>query len=116
VGAFYAVSTVGSFLGTVATGFVLIAWLGISRIFWLVGVTLICLALVYFLFYRRRWAALALVVLLAFPNPARAPVRVVRASGTVATEMLHKDSFYGTVQVVDYTGGAMHTRELMIDG
>jgi ornithine cyclodeaminase/alanine dehydrogenase-like protein (mu-crystallin family) len=39
VGAFYAVSTLGSFLGTVATGFLLIAWLRISRIFWLVGIT-----------------------------------------------------------------------------
>ena len=116
VGAFYAVSTVGSFLGTVATGFLLIAWLRISRIFWLVGITLILLALVYFLFYRRRWAALAFVVLLALPSPVREPVRVVRASGTVATEMHRKEGFYGVIQVVDYAGGDMHTRELMIDG
>jgi spermidine synthase len=116
VGAFYAVSTVGSFLGTVATGFVLIAWLGISRIFWLVGATLILLALVYFVHYRRQWAALGLVLLLVFPGTERELVELVRASGTKVNEVHHKDGFYGTVQVVDYTGGAMHTREMMIDG
>jgi spermidine synthase len=116
VGAFYAVSTLGSFLGTVATGFVLIAWLGISRIFWLVGATLILLALVYFVFYRRHWAALSLVLLLAIPITERELVEVERASGTMVNEVHHKDGFYGTVQVVDYTGGAMHTREMMIDG
>jgi spermidine synthase len=116
VGALYAVSTVGSFLGTVATGFVLIAWLGISKIFWLVGVTLILLALASFVFYRRRWIALVLLPLLMFPGHERALVQVVRASGTVVTEKHYKDSFYGAVQVVDYTGGTMHTRELMIDG
>lgn len=116
VGAFYAVSTLGSFLGTVATGFVLIAWLGISRIFWLVGATLIILALVYFVYYRRQWVALALALLLVIPSAERPLVTVVRASGTVVKEVHRRDSFYGTVQVVDYTGGAMHTREMMIDG
>ena len=116
VGAFYAVSTMGSFLGTVVTGFVLIAWLGVSRIFWLVGATLIILAMIYFVFYRKTWVALSLALLLMIPAAERELVTVVRASGTVAKEMHRKDSYYGTVQVVDYRGGAMHTREMMIDG
>ncbi len=116
VGIFYAVSTLGSFAGTVATGFVLIAWFGISRIFWLVGATLIVLAMIYFVFYRKHWAALGLTLLLVFPGAERELVELVRASGTRVNEVHHKDGFYGTVQVVDYRGGAMHTREMMIDG
>jgi spermidine synthase len=116
VGALYAVSTIGSFLGTVLTGFVLIAWLGLSRIFWLVGATLVLLALVYFVLYRRQWAGLGLALLLLIPSAERPLVQLVRASGTAVNEMHHQDGFYGIVQVVDYAGGAMHTRELMIDG
>ena len=118
VGAFYAVSTLGSFLGTVATGFVLIAWLGVSRIFWLVGATLIVLAIIYFTFYQRKWAALSLALLLVLPSAERELVTVVRPSGAVIREIHREDSYYGTVQVVEvnYPGGNMHTRVMMIDG
>src|SRR3989338_7992069 len=44
VGLFYAVSTIGSFLGTVLTGFILIAYLGVNLIFGIIGVILMCLS------------------------------------------------------------------------
>ncbi len=43
VGSFYAISTVGSVVGTMLTGFVLIAYLGINQIFLLTGSLLILL-------------------------------------------------------------------------
>ncbi len=42
-GQLYAVSTVGSFLGTIATSFYLVVWMGTDKIFWLHGAGLIAL-------------------------------------------------------------------------
>ena len=53
VGGFYAISTVGSVLGTVATGFVLIAFLGVKQIFFLVGCGLLLLSVTYFVMFRK---------------------------------------------------------------
>ena len=58
VGGFYAVSTLGSVVGTVITGFVLVAWMGVSAIFNLAGGILITLSVVYMLAARRfRWSS-----------------------------------------------------------
>ena len=73
VGLFYALSTVGSFFGTLLTGFVLIAWLGVSRIFHVTGLLLIALAVVYFIIVKRRFS----VCCPARPSPGR-PVPDVR--------------------------------------
>ncbi|HSD60489.1 MAG TPA: fused MFS/spermidine synthase, partial [Burkholderiales bacterium] len=48
VGGLYALSTVGSFVGTVATGFFLIAFLGVNHIFLLTGAALVALGAGYF--------------------------------------------------------------------
>lgn len=62
VGNLYAISTTGSFIGTLATGFFLIAYLGVNRIFMLAGFLLIALSVGYFVLFRRRWALAALLV------------------------------------------------------
>lgn len=117
VGVFYAVSTAGSFIGTVLTGFVLIAYLGINRIFLVIGVLLVCLSLAYFLFFRKRWRILPLVLLVPlFLVHTDPPASKIMPNGTRATKVFEKDSFYGNLKVVDYTYGPAHTRELMIDG
>ncbi len=117
VGVFYAVSTVGGVLGTVVTGFILIAHLGVNRIFAVIGLMLIFLALVYFLFFRRRWRPLLfLLVVPVFLLQAAPTVSKVMADGTRVTKVFDKDGFYGTVKVVDYSFGTAHTRELIIDG
>jgi spermidine synthase len=117
VGLLYALSTVGSFIGTVLAGFVLIARFGVTRIFAGTGCLLVALGLGYFLL-RRRWSALA--ALLALPLvllPAESEtVTLVRPSGTRVTRRLSRDSFYGNVKVVDYEGAWQRTREMMIDG
>ncbi|HWR71581.1 MAG TPA: fused MFS/spermidine synthase [Nitrospirota bacterium] len=117
VGVFYAVSTVGSFFGTLVTGFVLIAYLGVNRIFFLVGILLIVLSTAYFLFFRKKWpvlAALLFIPALFFDESGM--ISRIMPNGSRVTKIFEKDSFYGNLKVVDYTYGPAHTRDLMIDG
>lgn len=116
VGLFAAVSTGGSFLGTLLTGFVLIAYLGVAHVFTLVGALLLLLSGGYFAFFRGRRAAL-LVALVPLAVPAgRAPIDKLMANGTRVSEVARREGFYGTVQVLEYSYGARRTREMVIDG
>ncbi|HWS15716.1 MAG TPA: fused MFS/spermidine synthase, partial [Candidatus Methylomirabilis sp.] len=121
VGTFYAISTAGSFAGTVLTGFVLIAWFGVSRIFLVVGGVLIALGAAYFLVFRGRWHFLVLLALPFLLGP-REPVKTkVLPSGVRVTEVMNRDGFYGNVRVFDYAYGPAATgasvvRVLDIDG
>ncbi len=116
VGGFYALSTLGSVLGTVLTGFVLVAYLRVDTIFFLVGAILLTTAILYFLLLRRLYpAALALVLLLPlYPRPTL--VDKVMDNGTRVTVVDQREGFYGNVKVVDYSYGPIHTREMIIDG
>lgn len=116
VGLFYAVSTIGSFLGTVLTGFILIAYLGVNLIFGIIGVVLICLSVIYFLIFRKKWYLLILIAIPFFIPDTADLNPVVMPNGTKVTRVFSKDSFYGNLKVVDYSYGIAHTRELIIDG
>jgi len=116
VGLFYAVSTLGSFLGTVATGFFLIAWLGVRGVFLLAGGLLIALAGCWFVLFRRRWLALALLAL-PWLLPGESPfVAATMGNGTEVRRVERRESFYADLQVLDYSGSAFRTRELVLDG
>ena len=54
VGKIYAVSTMGSIVGTFATGFVLISWFGTHAIVWGVATVLLILGVIFLLGDRRR--------------------------------------------------------------
>lgn len=116
VGGLYALSTVGSFVGTLATGFYLVAWMGVDRIFVLTGGMLVVLGAGYFVLFRRRWAPLAacLAVAAAWPGGELPTARM--ADGTQVQVVASRDSFYGSAKVVEYRGGRLTTRELIIDG
>lgn len=116
VGVLYAISTVGSFLGTVLTGYLLIAYFSVNAIFAVVGGLLIALAAGYFLFFRRAGYALACLALPLFLYQQEGPVSKVLPNGTTVTKLYSKDTFYGNLKVVDYTYGDQRHRELMIDG
>ena len=116
VGSFYAISTVGSVVGTLLTGFVLIAYLGISQIFLLTGSLLIGLGVFYFLFFRRKWAVACVAVFPLFFLPHEAHVKKVLANGTQVERIANRDSFYGNLKVVDYSFQEKLQRELIIDG
>ena len=116
VGLFYALSTVGSVLGTVLTGFLFIAYLRVSVIFLVIGTLLMLLAAGYFLFFRR--AAYVLSVLLipvAFSSGEPLDSKILQ-NGMQMTELYDRDTFYGNLKVVEYSYGDQRHRDLMIDG
>jgi spermidine synthase len=116
VGNLYAISTAGSFAGTLATGFFLIAYLGVNRIFVLAGFLLMALGAGYFLLFRRQWLLSPLLVLPFLLAPGDSVTTKVLADGTKVQLTVQRDSFYGDLRVVDYVGTKMHTREMLIDG
>lgn len=116
VGIFYAISTIGSVLGTVLTGFVLIAYFGVSKIFIFVGVMLIALSAGYFMVFRRKWLFLIFLIIPFLIPHKEELVSKTLPNGTWVSEVFSKDSYYGKVKVVDYSFGKFDTRELVIDG
>jgi spermidine synthase len=118
VGVLYALSTLGSMLGTALAGYVIIGFVGVARAFHLCGALLIILGLAYFAFYVRRIGTIAgAVALSAFLLlPETSLPTTVMADGTKARLIENRDSFYGNVKVVEYAGTQFQTRELLIDG
>ena len=101
VGIFYALSTLGSVFGTVLTGFVLIAYLGINRILESVALLLIGTALFYLLVFRKQFKAL-FIVLLFIPLMFLRPVVLeskVTVYGELITVLFSKDTYYGALVI-----------------
>ena len=115
VGVLYAVSTAGSFVGTAATGFFVIAYIGVSKAFLLCGVALCAIGAVYFVVFRHRVVVLA-VFLPFLLSPSPLSREAILEDGTRARLIDHADSFYGSVKVVDYQGARGGIRELIING
>ncbi len=112
-GALYAVSTLGSFIGTLLAGFVLIPSLAVHRIFFLVAGVLMAVGLAGLVVCGKRRIGLVMALLAAAiaglfifsPQPKQ-----VEAGEAV---ILHQsESFYGQIKVVDYEG----MRSLLVNG
>ena len=116
VGWLYAVSTFGSFLGTVLTGFVLIPSIGVNRIIYLSSLVLVLLTAGYLVIFRRRYASLAAIIIPAalLLVPERLPT-VLRPDGTRVSTLLMEDSAYGQLKVVDYSYDGARLREFLGD-
>lgn len=116
VGRLSALSTLGSFVGTVITGFWLIPYFHVDQIAG--GSAFILLLLSGGLLGASLKKATPLVVslpaLLFLSPPPFA--RVVMPSGTVAEVVARQGSFYGSIRVVDYTYPPNHIREMVIGG
>lgn len=115
VGLFSSVSTVGSFIGTVCTGFILIAYFNVDRIFVVTGGGLLLLSVIYAVIYRRSWLFMPLLLLPFFVPEAGALNSKLLPDGTRVTRMFFKDSFYGNTQVLEYSVASKRTRELVVD-
>lgn len=116
VGLFYALSTIGSFIGTLLTGFVLISMFSVNQIFSGVGLLLIILAVGFFiLFGDKRLSIVAILapLFLFYSEPLKS---MTLKNGTKATQVLDIDTFYGNIKVVDYTYENKHIRDMLIDG
>lgn len=116
VGTFYAVSTIGSFLGTLLTGFVFLAYFRTDRIFYFMGASLVVLSAAYFLLFGKKSLAAALVVPLLLLQPPTGAYEKTQANGTHVAMIYSGDTFYGNVKVLEYSYGDKRVRELMIDG
>jgi len=112
-GALYAVSTLGSFTGTLLAGFVLIPSLGVRQIFFLTAAVLMAMGVAGFLLAGKKRTGLALMVigaaaagtLVLSPHSAKAE--------TGEAVVLHQsESFYGQIKVVDHEG----IRSLLVNG
>jgi len=116
VGRLSALSTFGSFAGTLATGFWIVPSFHVDQI--AAGTAVVLLAL-----GTAAWAAgggTRLALLLPIPGLllCHAPplADVVQPSGTRARVVSRDESFYGQIGVVDYSYQERHTREMLIDG
>jgi len=116
VGGFYALSTFGSVLGTFITGFFLIVFLSVEKIFWITGLLLILLAIVYFIAFKRKWLTAISLILPILAIPSEETFSSQAPDGTRLERIFKKDSYYGQLSVVDYKYGHKHIREVMIDG
>jgi len=115
VGLFSSVSTIGSFIGTVCTGFILIAYFNVDRIFIVLGGSLLSLSVIYAVVFRRFWLLLPLL-LLPFTIPESGAVKSKHlTNGTEVKRTFFRDSFYGNMQVLEYSFGNRRTRELVVD-
>ncbi|MEW6517110.1 MAG: fused MFS/spermidine synthase [candidate division FCPU426 bacterium] len=114
VGLLYAVSTLGSFLGTITMGFYLIPHFNLRVILLSLGLTLLLMPALYFLVYRRQKLGMAMTLLALGLAGAAA---LLSANSTVIrndrVKLVYKTtSFYGEIKVVDF--GAQ--RLLLVDG
>ncbi len=116
VGLFSALSTGGSVVGTIATGFFLVPRFGVTSIFTASGLILLALAAGWFGVARRRLAAMVLLLPLPMLLREEPLVSKVQENGTSATVVVKRESAYGQLKVIDYSYGESRTRELMIDG
>lgn len=110
-GNLYAISTLASVFAALATGFVLIPNMGVTRLFVAIGLLLMATAAVGLMGYKKRLGAVAavLVVLLGVALFGLAPVTAANPIlGIVAVE----DSPYAEIRVVDLN----NARLMLIDG
>jgi len=115
VGGLYALSTIGSTVGTVLTGFVLVAKMGVDQIFLLTGSLLIVVSIGYFLFFKRQWLSVsAFLIPIIMYQPAHFTAKTL-SDGTELIKVAQEMSFYGTIKVVDSKSALKHSRYLMID-
>ncbi|HEX8252045.1 MAG TPA: fused MFS/spermidine synthase [Thermoanaerobaculia bacterium] len=123
VGRIYAVSTLGSILGTFVTGFFLVARFGTRATLVGVGVTLIAAAMIFGGFFGRRGRAVTALLFVAgaayavlwpgaLPPPHQDPLLQPTGTGTIHFE----ESQYYTIQVErtirDDTGAPLHSLHL----
>ncbi len=115
VGSLYFVSTLGSFLGTLVCGFILIPQFGISRIILFTAGSLAALSFVYYLWRRLRsgYLSLFLVIICAFMLFKPEGLATASVGNATLKERYKADSFYGRLKIAEINGVF---RFLLIDG
>ncbi|MBI5641958.1 MAG: fused MFS/spermidine synthase [Deltaproteobacteria bacterium] len=116
VGWLYAISTAGSFIGTVSTGFLLIPNLGVNNIIYLSSLALISLSAGYWILFHKKpyLVILAIVPVVLLLAPKELP-SITRPDGTKVALLVNEDSPYGQIKVVDYNFGDTRLREFLLE-
>ncbi|HUI46782.1 MAG TPA: fused MFS/spermidine synthase [Nitrospirota bacterium] len=117
VGLFYAVSTIGSFFGTILTGFFLISFFKVNQIFAIISLILILLSVIFFIFFRKRYLFFVLLVVPVLLPSAKDIRTMSPYYGQTITKMYDHDTFYGNIKVIETSyPNNMRIREMLLDG
>lgn len=115
VGALYFFSTLGSFLGTLVSGYILIPVFGVSRILIFCADSLIVISLIYFILFSRNLKSLLLMAVLplnlSLMNYDKLSTMVIK--GISCQELYKSDSSYGRLKIIDVDN---KVRYLVMDG
>ncbi|MHC4340035.1 MAG: fused MFS/spermidine synthase [Planctomycetota bacterium] len=109
VGRLYAVSTLGSVLGALLSGFVLLPWMPVSRIFLATGAALAVIGVIGLVSSRRGTGIVAGAILLVF---AMIPLKRTIAVRTEVSVVRDEQTFFNRIQTLDGFG----ERYLFLDG
>ena len=116
VGRLTAISTFGSFAGTILIGYVLIPFLPNSRTMYMTSLLLAAVSFVYFLVWRESRKPLAPVILLivgaAFLGYAGVRLDRLRHSGV--DEKFYGNSNFGTLQVIETGRGRIYLNDYLV--
>ncbi|MBI3089879.1 MAG: fused MFS/spermidine synthase [Candidatus Tectomicrobia bacterium] len=117
VGRLYAVSTLGSVIGSIDTGFFLIPHLAVPSVLALAAAVLLALGAAYWGMRRSPRAAVALLLLPAMGIPWwPSPSATFTRNGVTWKVIDKRESPYGVIHVLDITSGAQTSRILLNDG
>ena len=116
VGRLTAISTFGSFAGTILIGYVLIPFLPNSRTMYFTALLLAGVSLVYFAVWRDRKKPLAPVILLILGTAllGYAGVRHDRLRHSGVDEKFYGNSNFGTLQVLDTGRGRIYLNDYLV--
>lgn len=98
VGILYGISTIGSFIGAIMTGFFLIPLIGINLIINISSAILILIVIIWYV-YTKNKKIILLVLLMFFIRIVASTTPQPMSRGKLLFE---KDSHYGKIKVVDY--------------
>ncbi|MCX7699138.1 MAG: fused MFS/spermidine synthase [Candidatus Goldbacteria bacterium] len=107
-GILYGISTIGSFIGAILTGFFLIPFLGINLIINISGSILILLVIIWYIYIKEKKIIL-FILLIFFIRFVATTTPQPESRGKLLFE---KDGHYGKIKVVDYN----NYRAFFIDG
>ncbi|MEN6625920.1 MAG: fused MFS/spermidine synthase [Candidatus Sumerlaeia bacterium] len=114
-GTLYAISTVGSVIGTIAAGFFLIPEAGVKATFWASTAVILIPAAVWFAMGRRLgWLGAGALILGILGLLDVATARPLRAS--LGRLQVNREGLYAQIKVLDRGFGADTQRMLLLDG